>query len=330
MITVPETLPRELDSARAQLLARVAWMYYEEELTQAEIGERLGISRVTANRLLKEARETGVVEIKIHSSLASGLALSSQVRQRFGLTDVYTIQSPASEEEMRLALARAAAQVLEQRLQPGLTIGIGIGRTISYLPDFLHPSQPVACRFTSLTGGLRVEATPSSHNFDVLNRLAAGVGGLIHYIPAPSCVADESIRSALLEDPSVRESLEVARSSSVAVFSAGEADTSALLYQSGLLTDRDLAELHGQQAAGDVLGRFFNSGGKELAVRINRRMIGVSIAELKAVPFKILVAGGDAKHRAIRALLENHLADVLITDPETAIWLISTPEPLAR
>ncbi|MEW6648989.1 MAG: class II aldolase/adducin family protein [Chloroflexota bacterium] len=57
------TLPRE------QWLARIAWLYYQQHLTQAQIGARLGLSRVTVNRLLKEARASGIIEVRIRAGL---------------------------------------------------------------------------------------------------------------------------------------------------------------------------------------------------------------------------------------------------------------------
>ncbi len=315
--------PATPKSARRELLARVAWLYYEEELTQAEIGERLGLNRVTVNRLLKEARETGIVEIKIHGSLAQALPVVSELCSRYGLRNVYLSQPAGEGEELQQALARAAAGVLEQNLAPGITVGVGIGRTVSYLPETLRPAQPVACRFISLTGGLSVGPAPSSHNFDVLNRLAAVCGGQSIYIPAPSFVSDVATRDALANEPAIRQSLEAARSCQVAIYSLGEADASGLLYQSGLLNAADLAALHASGAAGDALGHFFDCAGREMNLEMNRRSIGLTIAELKRIPTKILVAGGAKKRQALRAAVGHGLCDVLVTDIDSANWLIN-------
>ncbi len=317
--------PATPKSARRELLARVAWLYYEEELTQAEIGERLGLNRVTVNRLLKEARETGIVEIKIHGSLAQALPVVSELCSRYGLRNVYLSQPAGEGEELQQALARAAAGVLEQNLAPGITVGVGIGRTVSYLPDFLRPAQPVACRFISLTGGLNITSSgpaPSSHNFDVLNRLAAVCGGQSLYIPAPSFVSDPATRAALANEPAIRQSLEAARACQVAIYSLGEADASGLLYQAGLLSAADLARLSQNGAAGDVLGHFFDCEGREMDFEMNRRSIGLTIEELKRVPTKILVAGGVNKRAALRAAVSHGLCDVLVTDLESARWLV--------
>ena len=50
---------------RTTLLTQVALLYYEEGLTQREIARRLSISRSKISRLLTEARNEGIVEIKV-------------------------------------------------------------------------------------------------------------------------------------------------------------------------------------------------------------------------------------------------------------------------
>jgi DNA-binding transcriptional regulator LsrR (DeoR family) len=52
--------------------------------------------------------------------------------------------------------------------------------------------------------GLNIIDTAISHNFDVLNRLAAQTGGQISYISAPSFVSKVSTRDILIDDPAVK------------------------------------------------------------------------------------------------------------------------------
>ena len=46
-------------------VARAAWLYYAEELTQSQIAERLGVSRSTVIRLLQKAKQTALVTITL-------------------------------------------------------------------------------------------------------------------------------------------------------------------------------------------------------------------------------------------------------------------------
>ena len=50
-----------MTSEEEQLRVRVAWLYFMEGLTQSEIADRLGITRLRANRVLAEARADGLV-----------------------------------------------------------------------------------------------------------------------------------------------------------------------------------------------------------------------------------------------------------------------------
>ncbi len=308
-------LPRE------QWLARIAWLYYQQHLTQAQIGARLGLSRVTVNRLLKEARASGIVEVRIRAGGAH-LPLAAALLQRYPLQDAWISPPAVDGEALYQALAQIAAQVLQQRLQDGMTVGIGVGRTLSYLPDTFQPEAPLRCRFTSLTGGLYVQPPALPHNFDILNRLAAATGGEAHYLPLPGYVSAPATRASLLADPLVQASLQPARSADLALFSIGAADYTALLHQSGILSDADLAELSQTRAVGDVLGRFFDESGEEVPAQVHQRLIGLTLAELRRIPLKILVAGGENKRRALRAALRSRLADVLVTDPHSAEWLV--------
>src|SRR5690625_308545 len=52
------------------LLARIAWMYYNQGMTQQAIGDQLGLSRNKVLRLLARARAEGIVQIRVvHPSI---------------------------------------------------------------------------------------------------------------------------------------------------------------------------------------------------------------------------------------------------------------------
>ena len=71
----------------ANLLADVAEMYYLEGKIQSEIAETVGVTRSMISRMLTEARENGIVEIRIHRPLQSEPELANALKERFGLMD---------------------------------------------------------------------------------------------------------------------------------------------------------------------------------------------------------------------------------------------------
>ena len=241
---------------------------------------------------------------------------------KFNLQDAIVTPLVDKDEELNSIIAQAAAEVLMQRLKEDLTIGVGIGRTISYIPDFFHPAAPVPCRFIGLTGGLDFRQTGVPHSFNTLARLASATNGEAVYIPAPSYVAYASVKNALLSEQTVVQSLELAANCETAIFSIGTADYSALLFQYNQISDKDLDDMRQNQAVGDVLGRFFNRQGQELEIDLNQRIIGLGLEELKKIPMKILVAGGKNKYEALQVALSHQFCDILVTDTASAAWLL--------
>ena len=67
-----------LPMAEEELLARVAWSYYHDGLTQNDIGERLGLPRLKISRLLEKGRQSGVIRVQINSRFEGCLALETQ------------------------------------------------------------------------------------------------------------------------------------------------------------------------------------------------------------------------------------------------------------
>ena len=65
-----------MDARRRDYLIRVAQLYYQDGLSQAAVARTLGISRPTVSNLLKECRESGIVEIRIQSPTSSGHRLA--------------------------------------------------------------------------------------------------------------------------------------------------------------------------------------------------------------------------------------------------------------
>src|SRR3954471_23938310 len=115
-----------------QLGVRACWLYYMEGLTQAAIAERLGTSRLRVNRLLMEARASGLVGITINSPLASCVALEQRLVREHGLDQAVIIPSPVDHDAIPGVLGRATAELLSQLVEriPTGTVSVGWGATL--------------------------------------------------------------------------------------------------------------------------------------------------------------------------------------------------------
>jgi DNA-binding transcriptional regulator LsrR (DeoR family) len=68
-----------------EMLARVASMYYLDDMTQDQIAKQLGLSRPKVWRLLRQAKETGVVEITVNLPASLAMPVETELTSRFSL-----------------------------------------------------------------------------------------------------------------------------------------------------------------------------------------------------------------------------------------------------
>lgn len=302
-----------------QVLVRAAWMYYKEELTQKEIGERLGLSRVTINRLLQRARERGVVEFHIETSDVEYIELESALRQRFHLHDaMVTLAVEPDEIDVRYAvLARNTADWLTAHLRDGMRVGLGMGRTISHLPDYFAPAQPIDCTFGEVVGGAAAHSGRFAA-YNVTSKMAELAGGRPEYFYAPMLASNSVAYRSIVQEPAVAQALERARNSNILIQSVGPVDETAILHIHGHLTREELQLLRERGAVGDMLGHYFDAQGRPVPNPVSDRVIGLSLADVARIPLSVVMAGGPEKVQVLLAALRGELFNVLITDAWTA------------
>ena len=77
-----------------RLIYRCCSLYYENNMGQKQIAERLGISKSSVSRMLMTGRELGIVEIKVHHlSQYMYEDLEEQLKKKFHLRDVVVAES---------------------------------------------------------------------------------------------------------------------------------------------------------------------------------------------------------------------------------------------
>lgn len=304
----------------ATLLYKIAVAYYEDGLTQDQIGKRFGLSRIKISRLLQQARQTRVVQISIAAPPASYGDLERSLEKLYGLDEV-VVTGPVGDAADTLAqLGAAGAGYLARCLNEQRVLDISWGTTLLSIVDALSANNLPDLRVVQMLGGLgRVES--ETHGADLALRLAQTLNAKPRLLPSPGIVGSELVRDALLQDTNIAETLKLAERADLAVVGIGVPDNGTVLYQSKILTDREIWELQELGAVGDIALRFFDAHGAAIVHPINDRIIGLDLEQIKSIPRVIGVAGGAGKHEVIRAALRGGLVDVLITDDKTAALL---------
>jgi DNA-binding transcriptional regulator LsrR (DeoR family) len=167
-----------------ELLAQVASLYYEEEKTQNEIADLLGLSRVKIYRLLKEAREEQVVQILIHWPV-SGKPLETRLAQTFGLNQALVVKTTPQDDGQTLhKLGQIGARYLEGVLVDGMTMTVCLGRSTYEVVNCIHPSFRAHVNIAQAIGSLPF-ATPELDSAGLARLLANKLGGqvLLYLLP---------------------------------------------------------------------------------------------------------------------------------------------------
>lgn len=122
------------DNEKRNMLASVANLYYNAEMTQNQIAERFFTSRSKISRMLKEARQLGIVEIKILEPWDRNVELEQEFMRRFALKDVRVISVKEANNTMVLQkLGEVAAYYLDNLLNDNMILGISWGEyNVSY------------------------------------------------------------------------------------------------------------------------------------------------------------------------------------------------------
>ncbi len=141
-----------------ELLLRVAWYYYKDELTQDEIARRLSMSRASVGRLLDRARKVGLVSINLNTEYLDAFELSGQLRRAFGLAEALVVpdheKEPADHHALNARIGLGGAQFMSTHLRPGGSLGVGWGETVSRVIAATSFGAVGPVRMVTLTGGV--------------------------------------------------------------------------------------------------------------------------------------------------------------------------------
>lgn len=301
-------------------IVQAAWLYYVGNLSQQQVSDRLGLSRFKVNRMLADAREQGMVRISVEHRTSATLALADRLADAFGLAEVQVAPVPAPTEDQdyeRTAVGILAATYLA-RIASGdqrLVIGVGWGRTLSAMADNLSGLTNRNLTFVSLMGSV-THATHTAPGV-VCVRLAAQTGGRAMLLPAPFVADSEAACAVVLDQRLVRETLTVARNASHALMSVGECRDGAILFESGLFSPEQLAELRRHNVVGDCCGVFFTADGTVADIPLNRCTPCVKPAEMGDMDV-LMTAGGTSKAAATLAVLRAGFVNRLMIDEALA------------
>jgi deoxyribonucleoside regulator len=315
-----------------RLMLKVAVLYYKEGLTHQEIAKKLNLSRQTVGRLLRTARESGVVQIRIVHPRSISLELEKQLENTFNLREAVVVPADSifDEESLKAALGAAAADYLLGQVRSHDVLGISWGKTLAAVARYLTGSDTHDVKVVQLNGGLgRGRAITNAS--ELVNRFCQAFNAEGYRLDVPAIVDNPQICQAIQSDSGIARTMELVSKANICTFSIGALSNVSVLVEAGYITTEDVQLLHSKGVVGDVCSRYIDINGKVADPDLDGRTIGIDIKDLRNKEFSIAIAGGLEKLDSIRGALAGGYCNVLVTDERVASALLGdSPAPPLR
>lgn len=303
-----------------ELLLEVARMYYEQDMTQQEIAEKIYVSRSRVSRMIKKAKALGLVEIIIKPSFENHFSLERMLMDRFGLKKVLVAYSESSgiQEEFQ-SVCSMGASYLASVLDNNSVLAVSKGKTVATSVESLKPPRTYPdMRVVQLTGSLESISNPNIDEMYIAQRVATLYGCKLKRLLVPYLMDDEESKRLICKRTMTMDVIR--QSGEVNTFISG-VDT--LLYWADHLNEKEINVLMKQGAVGCMWGYFFDINGNIIESPLYDRMIIPDRRVFETVDTRICIACDRFKVRAILGVLRSGMCNVLVTSSKIASQLLA-------
>lgn len=313
-------MPRTKDPIDVRLLSKISSMYYNQNYNQQEIADRLQLSRPKVSRMLKQAREQGIVQIMVATPNGNYVELENALEKKFGLKEAILVESDSdmSADMVKRQIGSAAARYLDRTVNEGDVIGVTWGTTLQAMVDSIQPKPIDNLHIVQALGGVG-PPEEKAHAADISRRLSQLLNAKLTLLPAPGIVGSVQAKEVLLDDPQVKNALNLFQNIHSLYVGIGALETNPVLNgKSEEISESVSKEIFRSDAIGDIALRFYDSNGNEVNTTLKDLVIGVSPKEMMQIDTVVGIAGGQEKAKVIHGALTGKNINVLISDSMTA------------
>ena len=306
--------------AERVLIAAVARRFYLDDQSKSSIAQELGLSRFKVARLLEQARASGLVRIELDHYGDIDLDLSSRLQAAYGLLHVLVVVTEeTSDVEVRRHLGEAAASLLTEIVTEQDVLGLAWARSLLAIPPGLRRLS--RCPVVQLTGALDRAGRMDDGAVELVRSVGRVAGGPTHFFYAPMILPDEATAAVLRRQPDVATTMGHYPHLTRAVVGVGSWEPGRSTVVDAIPTAL-WEDLHRRGVRAELSGIQIDGAGRPVDSDLRARTIGISCAELRAVPEVIGVVYGD-KTDAVRAAISGGLINSLVVHAPLARALLA-------
>lgn len=301
-----------------RLVGRVLSLHYMENKSQAEIAKLLNLSTTKVNRIIRQAREDGLVEVNLNIGNANLYAMERELVQTTRLKEIVVCPTVSDDPKIVVKfVAETAATFLLDKIRDGDTICISGGKAISDIVESIRPSRTYDVTVVPATGGVQ-----GKHYTDVNHlafRLAEKLGGKSMQLHAPLFADSKTDRDVLMKMRSVSDVMEHARNADIALLGLGSVSRGDESYfDLRQLSEAETSQMAKNSCVAEVFAHLLDDSGRSCFAELNEKLVGLTLPELQRIPVSVGIASGLEKVAPIVSVSKGGIVKTLVTDEQTA------------
>ena len=311
-------------------ISQVAHMYYNLNMLQPEIAEKLFFSRSKVSRMLDKARKLGIVEVKIKRIFDRAASVEENLKSRFGLKEAIVVTTyDENEDDLFDIITDFGAAYVSNYIKGDCILGITRGNTIIKLVNKLVKLNECDVHVVQLMGSTGDPDT-NAESRELVNKVSRIYSGVSYYLNVPLYVDDLYAKKALLQDPIVQKTFQIMQRCDIVLTGLGgfNAEEGNISKSSpnwfGYLTEKHILELRNKGAVGSICAQFFDVDGRHIDCEWNKKCVSMPFERIKRSNLTVGVISGPEKTTTLLGALRGRLLDVVIADINTVLNVLET------
>lgn len=307
---------------REELLADIANQYYNLGKNQSEIAACYQTSRFKISKLLQDARNEQIVEIRIKSAHETSAVLEKELMSAFPLQNAIVVDTQYSPyiDSLRL-IGEVGAAYMNQILTPDSVLGITWGKTIYSVLSRLQTVSQKNITTVQITGNFK-QANPSTDSRALVPMVASAYNGAYHYMDAPIYVKDPALKNALLAEPGISQTLAVTQNLTTVITGIGGKSSLPIVNPvfAPYVTPEDLKKE--ADCPGSIYGYVLDQHGQIAEIPLNQKVIATPLETILRARHRLAVVCGRHKAAITALAIGQNLINEILTDTDTAQTLL--------
>jgi deoxyribonucleoside regulator len=308
---------------KKEIATKASILYYEKNKSQSYIANELGVSRSYVSLLLNFAKEQGIVKILVDVDTFNLRMIRKEIELKsfFPKVKQFYIMQSVSNEFTESNIGQFAAPYVADMVKRSNVVGIGLGKSVYQMinnlkrEDFLNLGNNNKKKIVQMMGGLSNSAKAGTHSNELVKRLSEIINySEYYYLHYAAIFEDPDIKKILLNERSLKSTIEMWDYIDLAIMGIGVADKRSTLFK---LFNKEMAKkVENSKAVGQINANFFDVEGNDIPI-LEDNKICIPIEKMKKIRNKIVIGFEEYKVKSIYGALKGGYIDIFFTDSIT-------------